>query len=638
MFKKTTAFLLSLVLLLACFSASYPAFAEQTTQEILLELTKKFPHKSFWNHVGSSENNPDGVTDEPCPSHKGIDWDTPNATCNRFENAIQCMGFAYKVAYDIVKSSPRNWEKSETLNAKKLRVGDVIRYRNSRHSLTVTGVSGNKISFVDANWNPGCEIRWGTMELSQMPGFSYVLHAKGNNRKNTNLTFHDEAVRLGEAKADAKNSAEEIWLMTGDSSLNVRSGASVNKKQLGSIPPGASFKVLQKVKGKTYLWGKVKYGLLTGWAVLDFSRYVGGGRNAPVLTPLEKAYPASMVAKLSWSAVEGAQSYFLTLLDAQGNTSLLVSTKDTFVSFVVPPPGDYTVKVTSVNSHAPSWRLESASAPFRSSNASDIKVGAISLDKAFQTVVKGEKTKLSASVSPVTAANKTLLWSSSKPSVAFVDQSGLVTSLSFGKANITASSTDGSNVSAVFTLTVAPSAVEKIYQTEKRTTTNGIRVCWSAVPGVKSYRLYRYNKKTGNYRFVCNTEKTYHILKNLSPGREYIFAVKAFADTAEGKIPSAASALFTLSTKPASPVLRVKEEGKKVTVSWKAVRGATGYEVFEKRDGKYVLLKRLSASKTSFSKKLKSSSKVKLAVKAVTKKNGVSLYSSRSKPVSARAK
>lgn len=638
MLKKTLAFLLSLVLLLACFSAAYPAFAEQTTEEVLLALTKKFPHKSYWNHVGSSENNPDGVTDEPCPSHKGVDWDTPNATCNRFDNAIQCMGFAYKVAYDIVKSSPRTWEKSETLDAKKLRVGDVIRYRNSRHSLAVTGVSGNKISFVDANWNPGCEIRWGTMELSQMPGFSYVLHAKGNNRKNTNLSFHDEAVRLGEAAADARNSADEVWLMSGESSLNVRSGASVNKKQVGSIPPGASFKVTQKVKGKNYLWGKIKYGLLTGWAVLDFAQYVGGGKNNPVLLPLEKEYPASAVAKLSWSAVEGAQSYFLTLLDSDGNTSLLVSTKDTFVSFVVPPTGNYTVKVTSVNSHAPSWRLESAETSFRSSNAEDIKVGAISLDKAFQTVVKGEKTKLSAAVFPVTAGNKTLLWSSSKPAVASVDQSGLVSSLSFGKTKISASSTDGSNVSAVFTLTVAPSRVQKVYQTEKKTTKNGIRVSWSAVPGVTSYRLYRYNKKTGNYRVVCNTEKTYYVLTNLSPGREYSFAVKAFADTAEGKIPSEMSAVFSLSTKPEAPVLKVKEERKKVTVSWKAVRGATGYEVFEKRDGKYVLLKRLSASKTSYSKKLKSSSKVKLAVKAVTKKNGVSLYSSRSKPVSARAK
>ena len=72
----------------------------------------------------------------------------------------------------------------------------------------------------------------------------------------------------------------------------------------------------------------------------------------------------------------------------------------------------------------------------------------IYLNESEATLNEGEAFQLVASVSPETAGNKALQWSSSNDGVATVDPSGLVTAISQGSAVITVRSTDGSDVSA----------------------------------------------------------------------------------------------------------------------------------------------------------------------------------------------
>lgn len=69
----------------------------------------------------------------------------------------------------------------------------------------------------------------------------------------------------------------------------------------------------------------------------------------------------------------------------------------------------------------------------------------------------GATVQMAASITPSDAVNKTLSWTSDNPSVATVDQNGLVTAVAPGKATITVSSTDGSNVSASCVITVTKS-------------------------------------------------------------------------------------------------------------------------------------------------------------------------------------
>ncbi len=70
----------------------------------------------------------------------------------------------------------------------------------------------------------------------------------------------------------------------------------------------------------------------------------------------------------------------------------------------------------------------------------------ITLDKSSMDLTEGDSGQLTATVSTTTSAQVT--WTSSDPSVATVDSTGKVTAIGVGTATITATTTDGSNLSA----------------------------------------------------------------------------------------------------------------------------------------------------------------------------------------------
>ncbi len=127
----------------------------------ITDLRSKFPAGKYWNHVGSSSNNPDGYTSRACSHHSGGCEYSGSCGCNAFSSAIQCMGYAFKCGYDVYGSNPRNWTiNSNTSAVDSVKAGDVIRYRNDGHSIFVIGVSGDTIIYTDCNWNGTCNIRW----------------------------------------------------------------------------------------------------------------------------------------------------------------------------------------------------------------------------------------------------------------------------------------------------------------------------------------------------------------------------------------------------------------------------------------------------------------------------------------------
>ena len=77
-----------------------------------------------------------------------------------------------------------------------------------------------------------------------------------------------------------------------------------------------------------------------------------------------------------------------------------------------------------------------------------VAVSQIVLDYASVTVTKGRTKTLTAVVTPSSATNQKLKWSSSKKKVATVTQKGKVKALKAGTTVITAAATDGSGVSA----------------------------------------------------------------------------------------------------------------------------------------------------------------------------------------------
>ncbi|MDD6266830.1 MAG: Ig-like domain-containing protein [Clostridium sp.] len=87
------------------------------------------------------------------------------------------------------------------------------------------------------------------------------------------------------------------------------------------------------------------------------------------------------------------------------------------------------------------------------------KVTSITLNKTTLNIKTGATEQLTAKVQPTDATNSKVTWSSNKPTVAEVDQTGMITAKQEGSAVITVKAQDGSGKTANCQVTVNPSVV-----------------------------------------------------------------------------------------------------------------------------------------------------------------------------------
>lgn len=155
---KRMLFIVSLMIIVE-FAMSTPIKSEAASSVTLTQLKQKFPAGKYWNHAGQSNNNPDGYTSVPCTHHGNCSKNGYSGWCgcNSFGSSIQCFGFANKLAYDAFGSLYTSWGRT---NLNNLKAGDVIRYKNDGHSIFVTGISGDTITYGDCNSDGHCIIRW----------------------------------------------------------------------------------------------------------------------------------------------------------------------------------------------------------------------------------------------------------------------------------------------------------------------------------------------------------------------------------------------------------------------------------------------------------------------------------------------
>lgn len=198
--KKSLSIILSVLMLIAMISvfpltasAHTADLAEEAAQMELAEtgsglslqaLMQKFPQGAYWNHqvIQTSgkrdeytKNNPDGYTWHPCYSHS-VSTPVGEYTCNIFDYAMQCYGFALKIAHDVYGSYFYDWKIGDI---KKCKPGDVIVYTHtsvfsgtvSSHTFMVIGRSGNTITIGECNFDRHCQITWDrTASLSSYAG------------------------------------------------------------------------------------------------------------------------------------------------------------------------------------------------------------------------------------------------------------------------------------------------------------------------------------------------------------------------------------------------------------------------------------------------------------------------------------
>ena len=78
-----------------------------------------------------------------------------------YNKGIQCFGYAHWAANQIFGGDSYNWAKVYNMN--NVKAGDIIQYgnpRNGGHTIFVTAVSGNTITYTDANSDSHNTVRW----------------------------------------------------------------------------------------------------------------------------------------------------------------------------------------------------------------------------------------------------------------------------------------------------------------------------------------------------------------------------------------------------------------------------------------------------------------------------------------------
>lgn len=91
-----------------------------------------------------------------------------------------------------------------------------------------------------------------------------------------------------------------------------------------------------------------------------------------------------------------------------------------------------------------------------------IPVSSITLDKSEASLTIGETLQLTATLIPEEATDKSVTWSSSDEKVATVTAEGLATAVGIGKVVITATTNDGTSLSATCEITVLPVYVTSV--------------------------------------------------------------------------------------------------------------------------------------------------------------------------------
>lgn len=142
-----------------------------------------------------------------------------------------------------------------------------------------------------------------------------------------------------------------------------------------------------------------------------------------------------------------------------------------------------------------------------------------------------------------------------------------------------------------------PSNVSKLRAKEQ--TQTSVKLTYKAGANAEVYEIYQL--KSGSYKKIATTSNLSYTVKKLKAGTVYKFKVVSVNETK-----TSAGKVISTATQPKKAVIKkISVKNRKVTLSWKKVKGATGYEIYRSTDGKTFELVKDTAKLTYTSKRMK---------------------------------
>jgi len=218
---------------------------------------------------------------------------------------------------------------------------------------------------------------------------------------------------------------------------------------------------------------------------------------------------------------------------SSGNDSVATVSASGLVTAVA--AGTATITVTTVDGN------KTAVCTVNVSTAA-VAVTGVTLNKSSTNLNVGGAETLVPAITPSSATNQNLTWTSSNASAATVSAGGTVTAVAAGTATITVKTADGDKTATcAITVTLAVPATPTEVTAAPASSTS-ITVSWSAVTGATGYKVYRSSSSSGTYTSVGTPTTNSYTDTGLTSNTTYYYKVSASNSAGESAQSSSVSA------------------------------------------------------------------------------------------------
>lgn len=185
---------------------------------------------------------------------------------------------------------------------------------------------------------------------------------------------------------------------------------------------------------------------------------------------------------------------------------------------------------------------------------------------------------------------------------------------------------------------VAEAATVKVSPPSKVTATataDTVKLSWTKVTKATGYKVYK--KTDGKWKAIKTVTANTYTVKDLTASESYSFAVKAYRKVSGKTYYSSKYTAVTVKTKDMdkTPTPKATAGKNSITLKWTKVPGATGYRVYQYKNGDWVKLKSVTSNSYKVTS-LKVDTTYKFKIKPYAKTTKGTVWGKTSSAVSAK--